>query len=143
LLKINPDHAEAHLRLGHVLKLENRHKDAIDEIEWCLNRTHEPNLVAVAHLLIGDIHRAHKELSQAAENYRAALAIDPLCQPTATALSYCLDRAGDRNGARDVLQRFFENSDQQMFSHDSWWRYLRGDREKLLEVMGRMRGDLR
>jgi tetratricopeptide (TPR) repeat protein len=141
-LKANPDHIEAHLRLGHVLKLRQHRSEALEELTWVLEHVEDPGFESIAHLLRGDIHRAGDDFSEAILSYREAVAADPSCQPVATALSHALHRTGDLDGARDVLQRFFELKGTRWGRLDAWWRYLYGSPDRNRSMMAELRKEL-
>jgi tetratricopeptide (TPR) repeat protein len=142
LLKANPDHAEAHLRLGHIYRLRKRLDDATEELQSSLSPDNTPEIEAVARLLLGDIHRERRETAKAIESYRAALALESRFKTAATALSYSLFEAGELDEARDVVQRFYAVEESPTDDHDLWWRYLRGHRGSLVARMTLMRTEL-
>jgi tetratricopeptide (TPR) repeat protein len=138
IVKANSDNVEARLRLGHVLKLKEKHKDALRELTWCLSHSEDPEIELVAHLLVGGLHEEYNELTKAVESYRAAFDLDPRCQVAAAALSYALHRSGDMTGSREVWVRFAQRAD----GSDGWLRYLHGSPEKIDSMLTRMRGEI-
>lgn len=130
-----PDHLEAHLRLGHVLKLRGERDKALEQLQWVLDHSERQDGLLLSHLLIGDIRRQRGELSRAIESYRIAVASDPGCQAAATALSHALHRAGDRAGSRQVLRHFLDEKGNQPGKTDAWWRYLQGHSERFDELL--------
>jgi VWFA-related protein len=143
LLEIEPQNATAHLRMGHLLKLEKDWKKASAELQWTLEHSNVPEEHLVANLLLGDIHRARDNLESAIECYRAALDTESDCRAAATSLSHALHQAGEYAGARAVLEDFFGRAETRSSRYDSWWRYLRGDRLLVRTMMTQMRKGLR
>ncbi len=138
ILKADRDNAEAHLRLGHVLKLKEKSKDALREIEWCLSHSDDREIELVARLLMGGLREEKNELAKAIESYRAAFDLDPRCQVAAAALSYALHRSGDMAGSRDVWARFIQGTE----GVDPWLRYLHGSPDRIDAMLTRMRGEI-
>ena len=145
ILEANPDHAEAHLRLGRVLQLTGRRAKALRELQWSVDHADDPRFEFAAHVLLGDLYNQQGKLPQAIQSFQAALAIDPRCQAAAVALSHALHRAGDRTGSREVLDRFLsDKSDKGSPSGetDGWWRYLLGSSERVDSILGKMREEV-
>jgi tetratricopeptide (TPR) repeat protein len=139
ILKADKDHVEAHLRLGHVLKLKEKEKDAVRELKWCLSHSDEPKIELVAHLLMGDLHREKKELTQAIASYRAAFDIDPRCQVAAAALSHALHQSGDLAGSKEVWEVFAQRAHVEGVGVDGWLSYLHGSPDRIDSMLTRMR----
>lgn len=98
-----PDLREARLRLGRVLWRLNRPEPARACFEEVLSRSDDPDLVYLAHLFLGRIHEDQDHLAEAEKEYRAALAIRPLAEPAAVAVSHARLLMGDPEGAREAL----------------------------------------
>jgi tetratricopeptide (TPR) repeat protein len=142
VLKEEPDNGEAHLRLGHVLKLLGQSKEATRELNEALAKTSQPDQALVAHLILGDIHRANGDDWGAIASYRIALGIEPDCQVTATALAYALHRAGDLTGSRKVMTDLLERKRASRKYTDAWWRYMLGHSHEFDLMLARMRQEV-
>lgn len=99
----DPDLREARLRLGRVLWRLNRPEPARACFKEVLSRSDDPVLLYLAHLFLGRIHEDQDHLAEAEKEYRAALAIRPLSEPAAVALSHARLLMGDPEGAREAL----------------------------------------
>jgi tetratricopeptide (TPR) repeat protein len=142
ILKSEPDSVEAHLRLGHVLKLKGHEEDALREVNWAFSHAEDRDVELVALILLGDIQRAGDDLREAINSYRAAVTIAPVCQAAVTALSHALHQSGDIVASRDVLDQFFERKGTLAGGFDGWWRYIRGDPRTVPSMMAKMRQEL-
>jgi tetratricopeptide (TPR) repeat protein len=140
VLELDSQNATAHLRLGHLLKLEKDWDKATNELQWTLEHSMVSEERLVANLLLGDIHRARKKLRTAVDYYRAVLDSEPGCRAAATSLSYTLHLAGEYADSRAVLEAFFENGASSRY--DTWWYYLRGDSNAVRSKMTRLRKEL-
>ncbi|MFQ5792753.1 MAG: hypothetical protein ACE5JI_19970 [Acidobacteriota bacterium] len=148
-LESQPGLPEAQVRLGRVLALRGRKKDALVSLESALEETDDLTLRLIAHLVVGDLHRKDADFTRAVASYRAAEAIDPGCQSTAVALSHALHQAGDWSGSRRVLTRFFgrgEGSSRNRNAeggHDPWWAYVLGHSDRADSMVHEMREAVR
>ncbi len=140
VLIADPDNVEAHLRLGHVLKLKAAEEESKKELSWVLAHTEDPEIIMVANLLLGDIQRAANDLNGAIQCYRKAVEIDPDCQMATTAMSHAQHLAGDSVGSHQALRSLLENgSGDSSATTDGWWRYLLGRSEKTNKMMAQLR----
>jgi tetratricopeptide (TPR) repeat protein len=137
-----PDSVEARLRLGRVLAMQKKTDEASTEIEWVLLHTEDPQLQLVSHLTIGSIRKGESKLDEAIDSYRKALALDPKCQAAAMALAHALHASGDREGSRQLLETFFEQSEL-VSADDSWLRYLLGHSDRYETLLREMRAEVR
>jgi tetratricopeptide (TPR) repeat protein len=158
LIRKDSNHAEARLRLGHIMLLwgqmqqkaskrpgpeksprRKMHREAYQEINRVLERTNEGELLLVANLLLGDIYKDRGEVSRAIESYRAAAEIDPYCQAASVALSHALRLNGGREASREVMRHFLKVTARDPVELDGWWRFLLGRSllaETILKQMG-------
>jgi tetratricopeptide (TPR) repeat protein len=144
ILLIDPTHVEAHLRLGHILKVKGHHEQSAKELSWIAENTESPDVIVVAALVEGDIHRARGDLNRAIESYRAAVELDPSCQAAVTALSHAVHLSGDTVGSHQMLRRLLENDGSGTQERtDAWWRYLEGHSERGEAMLKQMRGTLK
>jgi tetratricopeptide (TPR) repeat protein len=142
VLKEDPDNSEAHLRLGHVLKLQGRSKESIRELNQALSIVDQPDQALVANLILGDIYRTNGDNGGAIASYRTALGIEPDCQVAATALGHALHRAGDLEGSREVMRTLLERKRASRAYADAWWRYMLGHSHEFDLMLARMRQEV-
>ena len=128
ILNADPDHIEASLRLGHVLKLRGQHEESISILENVLSRTEDPSQVFIARLLLGDIHRAQGRLETAIGLYESAIQIDPDCLVATVAMSHALHQSRRLGESTEVLEQLLVRGDSSR--DDTWWRYLMGHSER-------------
>lgn len=103
-LRVEPELAEARLRLARVLQQTGRVDEALDELEAVLGSATDAALVALARLFRGQIAETRGDERAAAEDYRAALAAEPSLQVAALALAQTLHRREGRRAAAAVLE---------------------------------------
>jgi tetratricopeptide (TPR) repeat protein len=142
VIEADPLSVEAHLRLGRVLQLQNRGREAVQELRWSLERTDDPQLLLVAHIILGEIFHQRGEDDEAIRSYRAALEVDPRCSVAAVALSQTFHRAGDSKSSREVIVDFLTAPGRSGGGPDLWWRYMRGCKERATSALSEMREEL-
>ncbi len=135
-----PDHIEASLRLGHVLKLRGQNDEAVDLLQNVLSRSVDPVHLFVANLLLGDIHRAEGQLQTAIDFYKSALEIDRNCLVAAVAASHALHQARRLDESTDVLRELLHRSDQS--EQDTWWLYLSGHSDRFESLLLELRREV-
>jgi tetratricopeptide (TPR) repeat protein len=86
-LAIRPDLAEAHLRLGRVLSLLGKPKEAVDELRIAASQSREPLLSYYADLFVGAALESLRDLDAARNAYEAASRLRPEAQSPRLALS--------------------------------------------------------
>jgi tetratricopeptide (TPR) repeat protein len=103
-LEIDPDIAEAHLRIGSILAEygEDYEQEALEELAWVVEHSEDIYLLYLAHLFIGDVHRRGGRLEEAAEAYRAAIATHPEWRTAHVLLGQVLFNAGELEAAQKV-----------------------------------------
>ena len=101
-----PNHVEARIRLGRVLGLRGRHKEAVDQLRQG-EVASEPVLQYYAHLFLGGEFDALGNGAEARQSYERAAALAPTAQSPLLGLSRVADQAGDRRGARELIERVF------------------------------------
>ena len=117
----NPNHLEARIRLGRVLGLRGRHKEAVDLLRHGQVAT-EPVLQYYAHLFLGGEFEALGNGTEARQSYERAAALAPTAQSPLFGLSRLADQAGDRGSARELIARVFAlPADDELA--DPWWVY--------------------
>jgi tetratricopeptide (TPR) repeat protein len=138
-LAADPHLDEARLRLGDVLLVLGRPKEAAAEIEAVLAKSADPDLLCPAHLFLGGMHEQAGRLADAIKSYRDALDLDPTGQTPNLALSAALDASGDAAGARDALERALaEAGDAHELAHP-WWVFQLGQSKRLDALLEALR----
>jgi tetratricopeptide (TPR) repeat protein len=124
-LAADPSFAEARLRLGRVLGLLGRHKEAVIELRQCLPLLPDRQLVYYAELFLGleeaasgrrDAARAH--LERAASSY-------PRAQSPRLSQSWLARIYGDRPAALSAVKEVFALPPDEEDRKDPWWEYYR------------------
>ncbi len=137
ILAADPDHIEASLRLGHVLKLRGQHEESVTILENVLSRTQDPAQVFIARLLLGDIHRSQGRLETAIGFYESAIQIDPDCLMAVVAMSHALHQSRRIGESTEVLEQHLVRGDRSR--DDTWWRYLVGHSERFRLLLQELR----
>lgn len=102
-LVLNPDLAEARLRLGRVLWRLGRLEEANQALR-AATLAGEGSLLYLAHLFLGQCLEDSGDVDSAIEQYHKAIALRPDTQTGAVALAHALFLKGDGDQARDVLE---------------------------------------
>jgi golgin subfamily B member 1 len=109
LLKIEPDHREAHYRLAQDLFLQGDYAQARKLVERLIElsaqpgKTVAPEELARYYYYFGRILEAGGDLTAAGPQYRRALELDPAYPPATLALAKKAAHAGDRHAAEVTL----------------------------------------
>ena len=103
VLKVSPDHVEARLRLGRVLWRLGKPEPARACFEAVLGSYAQANQQFLAHLFLGRVLEDNHKWPEAEEHYRVAIAMEPLSEIAAVALSHVLFLQGDTESARSAL----------------------------------------
>lgn len=121
-IEVNPNHGEAHRRLGEIYFIQGRHEEALAEFaaaSWL-----DPN-DARAHAAEGQVHLRMLKYAEAAEAFQQALALDPRQREARYALGTAWMRLGKaEDGARELeafqrLQSDAEAAGQREFQLDA------------------------
>jgi hypothetical protein len=123
-LSLNPGLTEARLRLGRVLLLRGRHKEAADELRQAYASVDDDLLRYYSALFLGAAEEALGNHERAAESYARAADLYPTAQSPHLALSALARRRGDREGALREIQRVFDLPATGPERQDPWWTYL-------------------
>jgi tetratricopeptide (TPR) repeat protein len=137
----NPDHPEAHLRLGRVELLRGHRDEGLARLRWVTEHVAEPDLLYLAHLFTGREQKRSGQLDAALASYRAALETNPRGQAAYVATSHALHLGGDPEAAAEVLERGLA-ARRHTLSRDSWWRYPEGRQGQLVELLTRLHGEV-
>lgn len=107
-LSADPNLVEARLRLGRVLWRLGRLEPARAALGEVLAKPAEAPQQYLAHLFLGRILEDRDEVAEAEEHYRTALAMQPLSEIAAVAVSHARFLQGDVEGARSQLSAGLE-----------------------------------
>jgi tetratricopeptide (TPR) repeat protein len=120
---VDPDFAEAHLRLGRVLALEREPAEALRELTLATaGLTDEPNRY-YRHLFLGAVEESMARYDDAREAFTEAARLFPTAQSPLIALTELARRRGDRRDALRLVQRVFDLPE--VDRDDPWWTYDR------------------
>jgi tetratricopeptide (TPR) repeat protein len=122
----DPSLPEAHLRLGRILQLQGRRPEAVRELVEVAERSSDRDHVYLANLLLGALHEAGEETSQALACYEAAVAADPEGPTAKLALGHALHRLGRTAEALGFVSGFMNSERQAGGALDAWLRYKMG-----------------
>jgi tetratricopeptide (TPR) repeat protein len=127
-VEVNPELAEAHLRLGRVLSLTGRYTEAGEHLRKSIALTGTTSGDAglfeyFGSLFLGAVEEAlgHRDIAKG--SYERAAALYPLAQSPRLALSALARRAGNRDGALREIQQVFDLSPRNAVASDPWWTY--------------------
>jgi tetratricopeptide (TPR) repeat protein len=123
-LAIQPAWPEARLRLGRVLGLLGRHKEAAVELRRALDETSDAMLVYWANLFLGDEEQALDDPAGARECYERALKCRPRAQAPHLALSQLARRQGDRQEAVAEVRAVMALPADGAARYDPLWDYF-------------------
>ena len=118
-----PDRAEAHLRLGRVLGLLDRHADAVVQLRTAIDSLTDPPMQYYAQLFVGAEEEALRHDAAAREAYERASALYPRAQSPYLALSQLARRQGDRAAALRAMEQLFALSSDDAVRNDPLWFY--------------------
>lgn len=124
-LRRDPGMAEARIRLGRVLGLQDRHVEAAEELRRVSAAIEAPTLQYYASLFLGAEEEALARRPEARAAYERALALYPDAQAARLALSQLERRGGRRGEARRLVQNLLDSPPDETGQSDPWWRYHR------------------
>ncbi len=101
-LEMDPDIAEAHLRLGRIYRNDRQDEDAEHEWRWVIEHTIDGRLLYLSNIFLGDLRKEAARWDEAVDAYRAAVAAGPEWQLARLSLSQALHATGQWQEARDV-----------------------------------------
>ncbi len=122
-LAADPGLVEARLRLGRVLWRLDRPEPARAALEEVLAKPADAPQQYLAHLFLGRILEEKGELAAAEERYRVALALQPLSEIAAVAVSHVRFLRGDLEVARSQLKAGLD-AVRSRRDFDPWMQYL-------------------
>jgi tetratricopeptide (TPR) repeat protein len=142
---INPNFAEAHLRLGRVLGQLGNHGKAAAELLQAAGSIKDTQLLYYASLFLGyEFYRLSRP-SEAREQYDRASSLYPAAQSPLLALSHLARTGGNAKDAHLDMQRVFALPHTDHWNDDPWWTYDLAhvrDADTLVAQMHKMFGDL-
>jgi tetratricopeptide (TPR) repeat protein len=139
-LSIDPQNADARLRLGRVLSLQDRHADALTELRR-VDTSAPPVLQYYGSLFTGDAAEALGRIDEARAAYERAATLYPMAHAPRLALSQLAARAGDTLAASQTLELVLSGSADAARDDDPFWTYHEAagrDAEALLAEANRL-----
>jgi tetratricopeptide (TPR) repeat protein len=136
-LKADPSLAEAHLRLGRVLRLRGKLKEARQELEAAATAAREsapvpmpafgPAIVVpyLTEMFLAEVIEEEGGVADALTKYQGIARRWPDCQSGLLALSRAYEARGDREAALNALRPLFREQAKRPCI-DPWWAYNLG-----------------
>jgi hypothetical protein len=121
-LEIEPELAEARLRLGRVVGLRGRHTEAVAELTRMLQGSPESLLEYLARLFLGAEHEALGALEPARDAYARAADLTSGARVPHLAVARVARELGDAGTMQEGLQRALAPGADDG-SVDPWWQY--------------------
>jgi tetratricopeptide (TPR) repeat protein len=119
----DPALTEARLRLGRVLWRQGRLEPARAALQAALGQPAEAPQQYLAHLFLGRVLEDSGDAVAAEEHYRIALALRPLSEIAAMAISHARFLQGDSEGARQALRSGLLAARRRL-ENDPWVPYM-------------------
>jgi tetratricopeptide (TPR) repeat protein len=120
---VNPDFAEAHLRLRHVLGLLGRHDESLAAVQRAMAISTDPRLQYFGNLLAGACLAKLHRPSEARVLFERAAARATTAQAPLIALSQLARSQGDRDGALRAMDRLASLPADPFDRVEPWWDY--------------------
>jgi Flp pilus assembly protein TadD len=121
VLKVNPGHVEARMRLGHVLAQRGRRAEALTELRAANSASGEPLVSYYAALLIG---REETDVDPARAAFQRAATLYPRAQSPRLGLSEIQMRAGNLQAATQELEPIWTAGGSASRDDDPWPSYF-------------------
>ena len=128
-LQQDPGLLEARLRLGRVLVLRDRPREALPELERVWRETPRSAQYYMARLFEGQARERLGDQQGAAVAFSAAAERLPQAQSALVALGRALDRLGEGTRAQEAFDRAIRRRAQPR--DDPWWDYLVGQPDRI------------
>jgi len=122
-LALQPSWPEARLRLGRVLGLLGRHKEAVATLRRALDETNDLPLVYWGSLFLGAEEQSLGRDAEARASFARARTLRPGAQAPSLALSQMARRAGDRSQALAELRSVLTLPSDEVSRYDPLWDY--------------------
>ena len=136
-----PDYFEARLRLGRVLLMRGRAREAAEELRRANAAAPDDLMKYYAAMFLGGAEEAVGNFDESSKLYSRASALYPTAQSPHVAQSALARRRGDRDGALTSIERVFDLAAEYPDGDDPWWTYdiVAGrDAETLLDELKQM-----
>ncbi len=136
-----PEHFESRLRLGRVLLMRGRAREAAEELRRANAAAPDDLMKYYAAMFLGGAEEALGNYDESDELYSRASALYPNAQSPHVAHSALARRRGDRAGALAAIERVFELAAEYPDGDDPWWTYDNAagrDAEMLLDELTQM-----
>jgi tetratricopeptide (TPR) repeat protein len=125
VIKLEPNHAEAKLRLAQVLVMKGDDGRAYSLASEVLGNKPAPAMKYLALLVSGGVLERSRQLDAAAKMYLDAILSVPSGQSAYLALASILHRSGQSSEAGSVMERLFSQGAVGT-NADPWWTYPLG-----------------
>jgi tetratricopeptide (TPR) repeat protein len=122
-LAVAPDYFEARLRLGRVLLMRGRAREAAEELRRANAAAPDDLMKYYAAMFLGGAEEALGNFDESDELYSRASALYREAQSPHVAQSSLARRRGDRDGALAGIERVFELAIEHPDGDDPWWTY--------------------
>jgi tetratricopeptide (TPR) repeat protein len=120
---VNPNFAEARLRLGHVSGLLGYHDQAASELQTAAAALKDPQIQYYAALFLGNELAALGRTADARKQFEQAAALYPAAQSPLLALSELAHSDGDIRNAAIEIERAFAVAAYGRRRNDPRWKY--------------------
>lgn len=134
-LRRDPGLLEARLRLGRVLLLRGRPREALPELERVLRGSPRPAQSYMARLFEGRTRERLGDPQGAAAAFAAAVERVPSGQSALVALGRALDRLGEGTRAQEA----FESALRAEAQRDPWMDYIKGQPDRIDTLLEELR----
>jgi tetratricopeptide (TPR) repeat protein len=134
-LRRDPGLLEAHLRLGRVLLLRGRPREALPELERVVRESPRPAQLYMARLFEGRTRERLGDPKGAAAAFAAAVERVPRGQSALVALARALDRLGEGTRAQEALGSALQAEAER----DPWIDYMRGQPDRIDTLLEELR----
>ena len=118
-----PDHFETRLRLGRVLLLRGRSREAAEELRRADAAAPDDLMKYYSAMFLGGAEEALGDVDAADAHYSRASVLYPNAQSPHVARSALARRRGDLASALTSIERVFELAAQYPDGEDPWWTY--------------------
>ncbi len=140
-LRRDPDLLEARLRLGRVLLLRGKPREALPELQRVGRDSSRPTQCYLARLFEGRAREQLGDLQGAAVAFTEAATLAPGAQSALIAVGRALDRLGEVARSQTALdEAMLPETEAQL---DPWWDYMRGQPDRIKGVLEELRGLVR
>jgi hypothetical protein len=134
-----PESIEPRIRLGRILSLLKRPKEAVAELGPAVSKATNPLLLYYGLLFLGSQAEVLGNDQEARASYARALTLYPRAQAPALALSRLSAGSGDHAEARKAIRSVFERPGEPDDTDDPWWLYHLAQARAGATLMARMR----